>query len=209
MKTIYKVSLFVIALLLVGSIYLAQSYALWTYQTVGEENIIEVGVYDIGYSELNTPITLNNTYPISDAKALGVNGVTPFTFTIANNGTVNTSYKVTLNTFTTNTLDNSNIKFAIVEGSNAVSNGILLSTFAADANNINTDTTNFNLTNLDKSIIIASGDLAGGVKSEVGNITPGESVTYKLYVWIDNAATNDVMGKTFSAKVAIINNAKN
>ena len=38
-----------------------------------------------------------------------------------------------------------------------------------------------------------------------GTLAPGESVTYNLYLWIDENADNSIMGNTFTGKVLIYN----
>ena len=36
-----------------------------------------------------------------------------------------------------------------------------------------------------------------------GTLAPGETVSYDLYLWIDETANNDVMGYNFTGKVLV------
>ena len=81
MRLRYKIGLVLIVLTLAVCLMTYQSYALWIYNKVAEqENIVEVGCFSVSYTEEN-PITMTNTYPVSDQK--GLSG-TPYTFTITN-----------------------------------------------------------------------------------------------------------------------------
>ena len=169
MKTKYKILLGIISLALLASLYIAQSYALWTFtapQTT--TNSVSSGCFDIEYSETaSSTLNLTQSYPIDDAQALSKE--TPYTFTIKNNCSISTEYTVTLNTLTSNTLDDAKIKYAIVSGSSTTTTGKKLSEATANA-----DTTNFNLgSTLKKSYKLATGVL-----------TQSSSVTFKLYLWM-------------------------
>ena len=106
----HKIALVAVIIILVGLLMAVQSYALWVVELKGEEQIVEVGCFKVEYTESSAPVSLKNTYPMSDTKGLTQ---TPYTFTIKNNCTIDSSYIVTLNTLTTNTMSKDKIKFAI------------------------------------------------------------------------------------------------
>ena len=47
MKLRYKISLVVVAFLIIASLFLVQSYALWLTTYEGQENILSVGCFDV------------------------------------------------------------------------------------------------------------------------------------------------------------------
>ena len=163
MRLKYKILLAIITVGIGICLMTYQSYALWVATYTGGENIVNVGCFEIEFTEQTSSIGLNNTYPVSDTKGLTTE---PYTFTIKNTCTIDAAYDVTLNTFTTNTMQKNWIKYAIQESTKAKpTTGINLGTNT----NYNTATEELQIANLDESIIIASGEL----KQE-------ESVTYNL-----------------------------
>ena len=199
MKLRYKISLVVVAFLIIASLYLVQSYALWLTTFEGQENILSVGCFDVALEELSKPISLNNTYPMSDQKGLTQ---TPYKFTIKNTCNTSADYVITLNTLKTATIDKSKIKFAFTTGTNVPTNGVNLGTYASVASNINTDlaylqTANILGDTLNESIILQKGTL----KNE------NDTATFNLYLWIDETAGNEVQGKKFVASVNVLANA--
>ena len=199
MKLRYKISLVVVAFLIIASLYLVQSYALWLTTYEGQENILSVGCFDVALEELSKPISLNNTYPMSDQKGLTQ---TPYKFTIKNTCNTSADYVITLNTLKTATIDKSKIKFAFTTGTNVPTSGVNLGTYASVASNINTDlaylqTANVLGNTLNESIILQKGTL----KNE------NDTATFNLYLWVDQTAGNEVQGKKFVASVNVLANA--
>ena len=192
MRLKYKILLAIITVGIGICLMTYQSYALWVATYTGGENIVNVGCFEIEFTEQTSSIGLNNTYPVSDTKGLTTN---PYTFTIKNTCTVGASYDVTLNTLTTNTMKKEWLKYAIQKSDEAKpTTGINLGT----NNNYNTTTEELQIPNLDESIIIASGEL----KQE-------ESVTYNLYLWMDETTGNEAMNTTFEGSINIISSAIN
>ena len=190
MRLKYKILLAIITVGIGICLMTYQSYALWVATYTGGENIVNVGCFEIEFTEQTSSIGLNNTYPVSDTKGLTT---TPYTFTIKNTCTIGASYDVTLNTLTTNTMQKNWIKYAIQENTETKpTTGINLGT----NNNYNTATEELQIANLDESIIIASGEL----KEE-------ESVTYNLYLWMDETTGNEAMNTRFEGSVNIITSA--
>ena len=199
MKLRYKISLVVVAFLIIASLYLVQSYALWLTTYEGQENILSVGCFDVALEELSKPISLNNTYPMSDQKGLTQ---TPYKFTIKNTCNTSADYVITLNTLKTATIDKSKIKFAFTTGTNVPNSGVNLGTYASVASNINTDlaylqTANILGDTLNESIILQKGTL----KNE------NDTATFNLYLWVDQTAGNEIQGKKFVASVNVLANA--
>ncbi len=198
MKIRYKLSLLLIGLMLIGCLYITQSYALWIVEKEQtKENEIEVGCFSIGFSEQSESINLNNTYPMSDSLGLSSD---PYTFTITNTCTINNSYVLTLNTLSTNTLDTSKIKYALYKSSEEKP------TVGSKLSRINNDLENLRVENLGTSYILDTGVLTGGTKVD-GEVSNGEEVTYNLYLWIDEIAGNEVEGQTFEASINVISAA--
>ena len=198
MKLRYKLSLLIIGLMLVGCLYITQSYALWIMtEEQTNENEMEVGCFSIGFSEQSESIKLDNTYPVNDSIGLSTN---PYTFTITNTCTINNNYVLTLNTLSTNTLDASKIKYALYKSTEEKPN------VGSKLSRINNDLENLMVENLGTSYIIDTGVLTGGTKVD-GVVNNGEEVTYNLYLWIDDIAGNEVEGQTFEASINVINTA--
>ena len=201
MKLRYKIMLSLIVIALALCFMVLQSYALWIARYESGENIAEVGCYSINFTENQGPISLNNTYPISDSKALS-SGIY-YSFTVKNTCTIDSSYAVTINPLNTNTLAKNKIKYAIYKSSESrPTTGINLGTVT----NINEDLSAFpNASSISESLIVATGSLKGASTS---GGTDGESVTYTLYLWMDEDDTLEDANKTFEASVYVSNYAK-
>ena len=107
-KLILILTICVMTLLLVVGI----SYALWQTTKVQEDtNIIAGGCFDVSL-EGNDPINLANAYPIKDDVG---KATTPFTFTIKNKCSNETSYNVSLESLNNSTFDGSKIKIMLNE----------------------------------------------------------------------------------------------
>ena len=198
MKIKYKILLAIITVGIGICLMTYQSYALWVANYTGGENIVNVGCFEVTFEEVTNPISLNNTYPVSDTKGLTT---TPYTFTIKNTCTIDAAYDVTLNTITTNTMQKSWIKYAIHKSDETKpTEGINLST----NENYNTATEELGVQNLDESIIIESGTLKGRSDSETDD---GESVTYNVYLWMDETTGNEAMNTRFEGSINVISSA--
>ncbi len=194
MKLKYKILMAIIAVSIGLCLMIYQSYALWVVTLSGQENIVEVGCFNIEFIENTSSIALNNSYPVSDAK--GMSGEA-YSFTITNKCTVDSAYQVTLNTLNANTMGDDKVKYVIYkDGESKPSIGQLVNSAP-----INADKANITVTDLKESYIIASGELKG---AEEENGT-GESHTYNVYLWIDENAGNEVENTRFEASINIVN----
>ena len=193
MRLKYKLGLAIVAVAIAICLMAMQSYALWIADFAQEgENLVSVGCFDVEMEEINKPISLKNTYPVSDSKGLTQ---TPYTIKLSNTKcTTDAKYVITLNTLTTNTMDNSKIKFAISTGT--PTSGTNLGDYAKVSSNINVETGNLPVENLDQSIII-----------QTGTLKQGASVTYNIYLWIDESAGNEVQGQKFEASINVVSSA--
>ncbi len=200
MKMRYKVALLIIALMLVGCLYVSQSYALWiiTKEQTGQ-NDISTGCFSIRFAE-GSSINLQNTYPASDQVGLNQVG---YSFTITNTCTINSAYSITLNTLNKNEISDDLIKYAIYEekSEQKPSVGQTLSVK-------NTEKGNLTVEGLKESYLLKTGILNGGTKtSDDAPVENGQTKTFHLYLWIKEDATNAIMGKSFEANVTVIHTA--
>ena len=198
MKIKYKILLAIITVGIGICLMTYQSYALWVANYTGGENIVNVGCFEVTFEEVTNPISLNNTYPVSDTKGLTT---TPYTFTIKNTCTIDAAYDVTLNTITTNTMQKNWIKYAIHKSDETKpTEGINLGT----NENYNTATEELGVQSLDESIIIESGTLKGRSEAPTDD---GESVTYNVYLWMDETTGNEAMNTRFEGSINVISSA--
>ena len=194
MKLKYKILMAIIAVAVGLCLMIYQSYALWVVTLTGQENIVEVGCFNIEFIENTSSIALSNSYPVSDEK--GMSGEA-YSFTITNKCTVDSAYQVTLNTLNANTMGDDKVKYVIYKDSESKpSIGQLVNSAP-----INADKANITVTDLKESYIIASGELKGATE-ENGT---GESHTYNVYLWIDESAGNEVENTRFEASINIVN----
>ena len=194
MKRKYKILMAIIAVSIGLCLMIYQSYALWVVTLSGQENIVEVGCFNIEFIENTSSIALSNSYPVSDEK--GMSGEA-YSFTITNKCTVDSAYQVTLNTLNANTMGDDKVKYVIYkDGESKPSTGQLVNSAP-----INADKGNITVTDLKESYIIASGELKGATE-ENGT---GESHTYNVYLWIDESAGNEVENTRFEASINIVN----
>ena len=189
MRSGYKITLSILTIMILVTITIGTSYAY--YSVTSEQtrpNEVNTVCFDISYTEGTNSINLENAYPMSEEKALTL---TPYTFTVKNNcnstnstGAIN--YMVTLNTLTNASatyLNASTVRYKLNNNASAILNSAPESSLS-DA--INTDE-----------------GIATSYQLATGSLEPGASATYTLYLWIDEATGNDVMGETFGAKVLV------
>lgn len=206
MRLRYRIPLALISILMVMTLFLASSYALWRISVFQEtENLIETGCFSIVFDDTDSSsINLNNTYPMVDESGLKT---VPYTFTIKNTCTVDADYTLFLNTLEVNDkIPDSLIRYSLIQEAGALNVGKTL-----ESADVNTDKSHFKF---DKKIlnsyVIESGSLKGRSSTESDD---GEEITYHLRLWIDQAGTkegtNNVAGKTFEAGVSVIAHTKN
>ena len=193
MKMKYKISLVLICLLLIGSIFLGTSYSIWQHSNIQEgTNEVKVGCFTITYTNLASyggeaagDIHLVNTYPISDEAGASL---TPYMFSIKNECSIASDYVINLETLNTSNynLDYLRLKFN-------------------DVNNV-TNNTSSKYTQLEEGNIVLTEESNAARILARGHIEQNEEKTYSLRVWVDKDATvstPNVMGKTWNGKVVV------
>ena len=174
-----KKTIIIVALLMVvfiGSI----SYALWSVtleQT--DSNVLKTGCFEVGLIENTDEINLPEEYPVTDEKG---RSYSPFTFTIQNTCTVDSSYSVNLKVGDATTLNTDYLK--------TVLNTDMAQVLTAYDE---VDTGKYQLT---------TGTLRGASAEGAGD---GESVTYDLRLWLDQDTPKTEMSKDFYGKIVIEN----
>lgn len=196
MRNGYKITLGVITLLILVTITIGTSYSFYSVSdTQKDPNYLTTTCFEISYNGSNA-INLTGdgkyAYPMNEATALTK---TPYTFTIKNvctnenaNGGIN--YDVSLNTLTATP---SNLTPSLRYKLNKTAP--LIETNASSMLTSKEDILGTNIKTsygVDRSYNLISGTLA-----------PDESVTYNLYLWIDENAGNDIMGNTFNGQILV------
>ena len=100
---------------------------------------------------------------------------TPYTFTITNNGNINAYYRVKIEEDSTNTLSNSYLKMRIT-GDNGYDSGVVR--------------------------VSRYGELEYEIIGE-DVLEPEDTVTYKLWMWLDIDADNSAQGKIYQSKIVV------
>ena len=172
-----KVIIPIILLILV--LVIGTSFAIWQITLKQEDiNSLTSSCFKVEFSDKN-PITLNNSYPVSDEKA---KSLVPYEFTISNTCTTNAIYQINLEVLNDTTLDNDNyIKIALDD----------LEPIVLTSNDIVEKT----LDNAKKSY-----------KLKKSSLEASSSVTYNLRLWMseDTPPSSDIMNKVFKSKVTVI-----
>ncbi len=100
---------------------------------------------------------------------------TPYTFTITNTGNINAYYHVSLEEEATNTLANSYLKMRLTNNQGYDSGVVKVSSYGTGTFNIKSEET----------------------------LEPEDTVTYTLWMWLDNDADNSAQGKEYKSKIVV------
>ena len=171
-----EIKLLIFSIFLIIIMAIAGTYSIFT-STVKEEdyNTMTVGTLKIDYLKDESNLTLNGAYPISDEDGLKME---PYTFKITNSGSLNGSYKVKI-------VDDQDM----INEDKCQNNLLSKSVIKVSIN----DEVPFLLENLkDSDFTVVSGTL-----------NSKGTIDYKVRIWIDESATNTVLGKHFHAKVVV------
>lgn len=176
----YRISLIIITLMLVCTIFVATSYALWSITAVqNDTNIVATGCFNATLTN-NNPIALSNSYPITEAAGLET---TPYTFTITNTCSIAASYEVTLESLAATTLGEEYLRVSLDKQMSSLYSGLENATTYFDSSKSAKQLTN-------------------------GKLGAGESATFDLRLWLDYEATQaTTANKTFESKIIVINTA--
>ncbi len=210
----YRISLAVIAIMLVCCMFLGSSYALWKVEfEQAQENVIKTGCFEVEIEDYNgsTSINLEKAYPISNDKA---STLTPYTFTVSNKCTIDANYKLYLNTLKIedNKLEDRNQRKAGKIPDNLImyiltkedaTNGTAQTVSSLTKNE--NETTSFEFEpgqELETSYIL------DGEENGI-NLKAGEKKKYSLKLWISSEADTNINYKRFEAQIATIAYAVN
>ena len=101
--------------------------------------------------------------------------LTPYTFTITNTGNINAYYHVSLEEEATNTLTNSYLKMRLTNDAGYDSGVVQVSSYGTGTFDIKSEET----------------------------LEPSDTVTYTLWMWLDNDADNSAQGKEYKSKIVV------
>ena len=180
MKNNRVLLLVILGVLLILTMGIGISYSLWSQtHTQTTANSMATGCFSTTFAEENN-ISLSNQFPIDDSAS---STLTPYTFTVTNNCSILSSYQINMEVFPNTTAPLDYVKVSL--------------------ENYNRDKLSWFL-NVDPTI--SNDDEA--YKLKIGYLAPGESITYKLRIWIDSEATTDNMAnKIFSSKIVVLTSA--
>lgn len=92
-------------------VLLGTSYAFFQVSYTSEKkNVLTAGVFEVKFESGGNAINLANAYPMTEAEGKATE---PFVFTVNNNGTMNSSYTITLVEENGTTLDKSLLKYTL------------------------------------------------------------------------------------------------
>ena len=171
-------------LLVAVIVALSTSYAMFRFNVTKNTNFkLALGTLELTIKDTTTEdkFILKNTVPTKDDVALGEDG---YKFTLTNAGTIDSYYSIYLDDILLSDagerLDNSYIRFNLLNESNNQSNTSSLSSYSSD---------NRLITN--------------------GFLKKGESVTYILRMWVKYEAGNEAQNKYFATQIRVVGTQAN
>lgn len=172
--------LFIIAIAVVFSL-IGGSYAIFSSTSKANEyNVLKVGELEISYVDTGDGygdvLSLNGAYPVSDTEGASGN---PYRFNITNTGTITADFKIKI------LYDE-----AIIEEDDCTDNLLLQKYIKYKFDN-------------GEPTLLSSKESNDYTVYEASNLLPGSSEIHEIRIWIDENATNEVLGKHFHGKVVI------
>ena len=171
-------------LLVAVIVALSTSYAMFRFNVTKNTNFkLALGTLELTIKDTTTEdkFILKNIVPTKDDVALGEDG---YKFTLTNTGTIDSYYSIYLDDILLSDagerLDNSYIRFNLLNESNNQSNTSSLSSYSSD---------NRLITN--------------------GFLKKGESVTYILRMWVKYEAGNEAQNKYFATQIRVVGTQAN
>lgn len=149
---------------------------------------------NITLTDTGESINLSNSYPMSKTRALET---TPYTLTITSSCEDGSGYNLYLATLNTNTLSASSIHYIITEHGNQ---NIVVEGMLSDASDGISDFEDYDIDQLNNGI---NGTYGSVYRLYSSGIQYNTEVSYDLYLYIDESVTNETMGQTFVAGVAV------
>lgn len=173
---ITAISVFAVVISMIGG-----SYAIFSSTSKADEyNVLKVGKLEISYVDTGDGygdvLSLNGAYPISDIE--GSSGI-PYRFNITNTGTITADFKIKIQ------YDES-----IIE-EDGCENNLLPQRYVK-----------YKFDN-EAPILLGNRETEDYLIYEANDLLPGSSEIHEIRIWIDESATNEVLGKHFHGKVVI------
>ncbi len=170
-----KIITIVISIIIIILLVLAISYAFFSTQLNGNDNIVQVGELELILNETSEGISLDNAIGISDEEGLSL---TPSTFELRNNGSNAVDYTIYLddNTIsdTDTRIDDMYLKYNL------------------NKNGKNSGATLLTRTGSNSNRVLDSGTIEGGGTN-----------TYSLNLWITDEVDGNYSGQVFSGKLRV------
>ncbi len=170
-----KIITIVISIIIILVLALAISYAYFSTQLTGSDQIVKVGTLDLVLDETSEGITLDNVVGISDSEGLSLDGST---FELRNNGNKAVDYTIYLDDNTIGEadtrIDDKYLKYNLNKNG-ADSGATLLTRIGANPNRV-----------------LDSGTIEGKTTN-----------TYKLNLWITDEVDGNYSGQVFSGKLRV------
>ncbi len=163
--------------LLLVVLLVSSSYAFLSLTLTGtKKNILKAGTLSLKLDDKTTTgISLEKAIPVTDEEGMTY---IPYTFTLKNDGNIDSDYSIYLDDVSIdegkNRVDDQYIKYGITKDNESPKIALLSSTG----------------TNPNRVI-------------ESGTISPNQTISYELRIWVDYDATNEAMDTVFSAKIRI------
>lgn len=188
MKLFQKTKLFKHQLLITAAIVfilvlamISGSYAIFSSSSKSDEyNVLKVGELEISYVDTGVGygdiLNLNGAYPISDTEGAKS---TPYRFSITNTGTITADFKIKV------------LNDESIINEDGCENKLL------DQKYIKYKFDN------DDAVLLSSQEDDGYVVYKANNLLPGSSEIHEIRIWIDENASNEILGKHFHGKVVI------
>ncbi len=220
MRLKYRLSLAVISILMVMTLFLSSSYALWSVTVTQQtENVIKSGCFSIAFENEgnSSSINLTNTYPMSDEKG---SKLTPYKFKIKNTCTVDAKYTLYLSELeteskasaTTTDSEHQNLSDYIKISLSKGNNGAVITkqklgdtkTSTSEKDLVKKVTVNdlkFDGKTIKNTYQLTSGTLKGKTGENAAN---GGEESFELHLWIDENANNTVMDQVFEAGLSVV-----
>ena len=175
-----EIKLTILSIFAVTITMISSAYAIFSSIQKSENyNTITVGTLKIDFNDnadgLGNTIKLNGAYPESDNDGQKEE---PYTFKITNSGNVSANYKIKI-------LDDTDM----IESDNCQNNLL--------------DKTKIKVSINGGTPVILSDKEASSYEIANGILTPNNSRTYKIRIWISDQAGNEVLGKHYHGKIVV------
>lgn len=190
------ITLSVLSILIVVCIVLGVTYS-FMQANIDSTSVTEVSLSscaNIILNDTDVSIDLENTYPMSRNRALQT---TPYTFTVSSSCNESVGFYIYIATLNTNTLDANNIHYIIT---NHNSKEALVEGILGEAEDGLSDFEEYQINELNNGIKGTYGNIYRLYSNGLHN---NSELTYDLYLYIDESVTNETMGLTFNAGIAV------